>query len=63
MDANIVVTGFVVLQLLINSTFIYQYLFCFSTCLLPLIIRKRVFRLLCSWTFQVEQHQQAGESI
>lgn len=43
--------------------FIYQYLFCFSTCLLPLIIRKRVFRLLCSWTFQVEHQQQAGESF
>lgn len=48
---------------LINFMFIYQYLFCFSTCLLPLIIRKRVFRLLCSWTFQVEQQQQTGESF
>lgn len=48
---------------LINFMFIYQYLFCFSTCLLPLIIRKRVFRLLCSWTFQVEHQQQAGESF
>lgn len=62
MDANIVVTGFVVFTL-IKFMFIYQYLFCFSTCLLPLIIRKRVFRLLCSWTFQVEHQQQAGESF
>lgn len=48
--------------LLINYTFIYRY-FCFSTCLLPLIIRKRVFRLLFSWIFQVEHQQQAGESF
>lgn len=48
---------------LINFMFIYQYLFCFSTCLLPLIIKKKVFRLLSSWTFQVEQQQQAGESF
>lgn len=48
----------------INKFYVYlSIFFCFSTCLLPLIIRKRVFRLLCSWTFQLEHQQQAGESF